>query len=107
VLNLYQSSIRFAGIGNGRSDKRIGAASGEMVVFLGDFNRLRDPRQPGKVTYPLVDILLLRLLAVTARAEGFTAEPSTPLTAILPAKHAEQLSQQANRAYQLRKWLGR
>jgi hypothetical protein len=70
-------------------------------------NRLRDPRQPGKVTYPLVDILLLRLLAVTARAEGFTAEPSTPLTAILPAKHAEQLSQQANRAYQLRKWLGR
>jgi hypothetical protein len=89
VLNLYQSSIP------------------AIWSFSWVINRLRDPRQPGKVTYPLVDILLLRLLAVTARAEGFTAEPSTPLTAILPAKHAEQLSQQANRAYQLRKWLGR
>jgi hypothetical protein len=44
----------------------------------------RTQRQPGKVTYPLVDILLLRLLAVTARAEGFTAEPSTPSPPFCP-----------------------
>jgi predicted transposase YbfD/YdcC len=44
----------------------------ETVVFLSHFNGLQDPRQPGKVTYPLDEILLLCLLAVLAGAECFT-----------------------------------
>src|SRR5271166_2614121 len=49
-----------------------GAAFDETVVFLSYFNDLQDPRQPGKVTYPLDEILLLCLLAVPAGAESFT-----------------------------------
>jgi predicted transposase YbfD/YdcC len=49
-----------------------GAAFDETVVFLGHFKDLRDPRQPGKVSYPLDEILLLCLLAVLAGAECFT-----------------------------------
>jgi predicted transposase YbfD/YdcC len=41
----------------------------ETVVFLGHFKDLNDPRQQGKVTYPLEEILLLCLLAVLAGAE--------------------------------------
>jgi len=48
------------------------AAFAETVVFLKHFNDLHDPRQPGKVTYPLDEILLLCLLAVLAGAECFT-----------------------------------
>src|SRR6202161_2509646 len=48
------------------------AAFAETVVFLSYFNALEDPRQPGKVTYPLDEILLLCLLAVLAGAECFT-----------------------------------
>jgi predicted transposase YbfD/YdcC len=48
------------------------AAFAEAIVFLGHFNALHDPRQPGKVTYPLDEILLLCLLAVLAGAECFT-----------------------------------
>jgi predicted transposase YbfD/YdcC len=44
----------------------------ETVVFLRHFNDLADPRQQGKVTYPLDEILLLCLLAVLAGAECFT-----------------------------------
>jgi predicted transposase YbfD/YdcC len=44
----------------------------EAVVFLGYFKGLQDPRQPGKVTYPLAEVLLLCLLAVLAGAESFT-----------------------------------
>lgn len=44
----------------------------ETVVFLSHFKDLPDPRQPGKVTYPLDEILLLCLLAVLAGAECFT-----------------------------------
>ena len=47
-------------------------AIGEGVVFLEYFRDLPDPRQAGKVTYPLDEILLLCLLAVLAGAEGFT-----------------------------------
>jgi predicted transposase YbfD/YdcC len=43
----------------------------EVVVFLNHFNDLRDPRQRGKVTYPLDEVLLLALLAVLAGAESF------------------------------------
>jgi hypothetical protein len=41
----------------------------ETVVFLSYFKDLKDPRQQGKVTYPLDEILLLCLLAVLAGAE--------------------------------------
>src|SRR5271167_1549562 len=44
----------------------------ETVVFLSHFKDLRDPRQQGKVSYPLDEILLLCLLAVLAGAEAFT-----------------------------------
>jgi predicted transposase YbfD/YdcC len=43
----------------------------EVVVFLNHFNDLPDPRQRGKVTYPLDEVLLLALLAVLAGAESF------------------------------------
>lgn len=43
----------------------------ETVVFLSYFKDLNDPRQQGKVTYPLDEILLLCLLAVLAGAETF------------------------------------
>lgn len=44
----------------------------ETVVFLSHFKDLPDPRQLGKVVYPLNEILLLCLLAVLAGAEAVT-----------------------------------
>jgi predicted transposase YbfD/YdcC len=49
-----------------------GATFAEAVVFLNHFKDLKDPRQQGKVTYPLDEILLLCLFAVLAGAECFT-----------------------------------
>ena len=46
-----------------------GGALAESVVFLKHFIDLPDPRQRGKVMYPLDEILLLCLLAVLAGAE--------------------------------------
>src|SRR6202162_4966155 len=43
----------------------------EATVFLRYFNDLPDPRQRGKVIYPLDEVLLLSLLAVLAGAETF------------------------------------
>jgi len=43
----------------------------ESVVFLNHFKNLRDPRQRGKIMYPLDEILLLTLLAVLAGADSF------------------------------------
>ncbi len=48
------------------------AAFDETVVFLSHFNDLKDPRQRGKVDYPLEEILLLCLIAVLAGAETIT-----------------------------------
>ena len=45
---------------------------GERLFFSVYFKDLQDPRQQGKVTYPLDEILLLCLLAVLAGAETFT-----------------------------------
>ena len=45
------------------------AAFEEAGVFLSHFKDLKDPRQQGKVSYPLDEILLLCLLAVLAGAE--------------------------------------
>ena len=44
----------------------------ETVVFLRYFENLPDPRQMGKVSYPLAEILLLCLLAVLAGADAIT-----------------------------------
>jgi len=44
----------------------------EAVAFLSYFNDLPDTRQPGKVVYPLDEVLLLSLFAVLAGAETFT-----------------------------------
>jgi predicted transposase YbfD/YdcC len=49
-----------------------GSAFDETIVFLSHFKGLQDPRQQGKVCYPLDEILLLCLLAVLAGAECFT-----------------------------------
>jgi hypothetical protein len=43
----------------------------EAVVFLNHFKDLPDPRQLGKVIYPLDEVLLLCLLAVLTGAEAF------------------------------------
>src|ERR1700682_3624442 len=43
----------------------------EAIVFLEYFRDLPDPRQRGKVTYPLDEVLLLCLLAVLGGAETF------------------------------------
>ena len=43
----------------------------KTVVFLDYFKVLPDPRQAGKVIYPLPEVLLLCLLAVLAGAETF------------------------------------
>src|SRR6516225_11429119 len=47
-------------------------ALGEAVVFLDYFKDLPDPRQRGKVLYPLDEVLLLCLLAVLAGSEAIT-----------------------------------
>jgi predicted transposase YbfD/YdcC len=47
------------------------AALSETVVFLNHFKDLPDPRQPGKIVYPLAEVLLLCLLAVLGGAETF------------------------------------
>ena len=47
-------------------------ALAEAAVFLRYFENLPDPRQLGKVVYPLHEVLLLSLLAVLAGAETFT-----------------------------------
>jgi predicted transposase YbfD/YdcC len=43
----------------------------EAVIFLRYFEALPDPRQRGKVMYPLDEVLVLSLLAVLAGAESF------------------------------------
>jgi hypothetical protein len=50
-------------------DGAAATACGEAVVFLAHFREMPDPRQRGKVTYPLEEVLLLCLLAVLAGAE--------------------------------------
>src|ERR1700681_2508913 len=49
------------------------AALSETVVFLNHFKDLPDPRQPGKIVYPLAEVLLLCLLAVLGGAETCVA----------------------------------
>jgi hypothetical protein len=51
------------------SDAAEGGALSEAIVFLYYFKDLSDPRQQGKVQYPLNEVLLLCLLAILAGAE--------------------------------------
>ena len=53
-----------------RITQEFGALS-EATVFLGYFKDLPDPRQRGKIIYPLAEVLLLCLLAVLGGAETF------------------------------------
>ena len=46
-------------------------ALSEATVFLSHFKDLPDPRQRGKVVYPLEEVLLLCLLAVLGGSETF------------------------------------
>ena len=46
-------------------------AQSEALIFLSFFADLPDPRQAGKIIYPLQEVLLLCLLAVLAGAENF------------------------------------
>jgi hypothetical protein len=48
------------------------ASAFESASIIGCFSGLRDPRQQGKVVYPLVEVLILVLLAVMAGADAFT-----------------------------------
>lgn len=54
------------------SEDAFGPAGFETTVFLGYFKDVPDPRQAGKVSYRLDEVLLLALLATLAGAEGFT-----------------------------------
>ena len=45
------------------------AAAVESVGFLSFFEELRDPRQRGKIIYPLAEVLLLILMAVMAECD--------------------------------------
>ena len=49
-----------------------GGCVAETIVFLSYFRDLPDPRQSGKVMYPLAEVLLLCLLAVLAGGETIT-----------------------------------
>lgn len=51
------------------SDAAESGAVSEAIVFLYYFKDLNDPRQQGKVQYPLNEVLLLCLLAILAGAE--------------------------------------
>jgi len=51
------------------SDATESGALSEAIVFLYYFKDLSDPRQQGKVQYPLNEVLLLCLLAILAGAE--------------------------------------
>ena len=50
-------------------------ALGEAVVFLNHFRDMPDPRQRGKVMYPLDEVLLLALLAVLAGPNPSSISP--------------------------------
>ena len=43
----------------------------QTVAFIDYFSGLQDPRQAGKVLFPLGEIMLLMLCGVLAGAEGF------------------------------------
>src|SRR6478609_7449679 len=75
--------LRFATRGHGmEAATSARGALAEAVGFLSYFRDLKDSRQPGKVSYPLDEILLLCLLAVLQQTAGRLRQgdgaPSTP-----------------------------
>jgi hypothetical protein len=60
-------------------------ALGETTVFLSFFKDLPDHRQPGKVIYPLDEILLLCLLAVPAGVATDRPRPDPTIVSLGPA----------------------
>ena len=62
--------IRMEGMAMDETSTDRGALA-EAVSFLNHFKDMPDHRQPGKVMYPLDEVLLLALLAVLAGAESF------------------------------------
>lgn len=54
-----------------QSETHAEQAFDQVVEWLEHFEDLEDPRQAGKVTYPLDEVLLLCLIAVLAGAEGW------------------------------------
>lgn len=57
------------GVANDRPCDGVGF---EKTVIVEYFSTLEDPRQRGKVVYPLVEVLILVLMAALAGAEAFT-----------------------------------
>ena len=49
-----------------------GGVVGEASRFLAHFDGLADPRQPGKIKYPLNEVLFLVLSSLLANGDGFT-----------------------------------
>jgi len=54
-----------------RAQEAILAEAGQTTAFLDHFSALRDPRQKGKVLYPLAEMMLLTLCGVLALADDF------------------------------------
>ena len=54
-----------------KAQRQVEQAFDQVVEWLQHFEQLDDPRQSGKVWYPLDEVLLLCLLAVLAGAEGW------------------------------------
>ena len=55
----------------------------KALDFLTHFQAIEDPRQEGKVIYPLDEILLLVLCAVISGADGWTSIARYPSSAFL------------------------
>ena len=80
------------------------AALSEAVVFLNHFKDLPDPRQLGKVIYPLDEVLLLCLLAVLAGAEAFVdiarfGEKDRPVAPVSPISRRHAFTRPARRHF--------
>jgi hypothetical protein len=55
----------------GQGETQAARAFDQVVGWLEHFESLEDPRQAGKVWYPLDEVLLLCLVAVVAAAESW------------------------------------
>ena len=58
----------------------------ETLVFLKYFEGLPDPRQPGKVMYPLDEVLLLALLVALAGAEALVQIQAVDIMGLMTAR---------------------
>ena len=65
-------------------------AFAETVVFLDYFKDLPDPRQAGKVIYPLPEVLLLCLLAVPQTKNRRMGRRRKPPHRIIPSPNSPE-----------------